>query len=789
MDRFDLQQFETPSDLKRPVYSWEWSCKLSKERIRKQLEEIKKHDVHTVYILPMPPTFRPDSTYSELNVPYMGEEYLKFMRYTAECAKELDMVMWLYDEPGWPSGNAGREVVDSDPSTAIKWVEKREVTVEKGTVYRPGKEVIATFDEGVRITGDFCPDKDVTVLEYFWDGRRRFSRADLLEPKTTEKFIECTYEKHYKETGDLFGNVIKYMFTDEPSVIGYPWPYDFAERFIETYGYDIRDYMPLFLCDGKKSEKGIEVCIHYHELISNLFAERYFGTIQKWCHDHNIEFVGHIDRDHEIRDLKRCKYGYLMNIMRKFDVPGIDVIIRQVYPAENPCAEGYGFFPRIASSAAAQNGKKDALTESFGVAGAGMTPDMLRYVVNYQLIRGINILQFQSLDSKENAPSRPLTGKEQTLTDYYPEFHTYAARVSQLITLGDTMADTALYIPVRDIFASDEYECQAAADFEAAGYELEKMGIDFDLIDDTVIREAVRDGDALKIGLATYRNIIVPADMYMPEDVREKIAGINDKATRNLILKSEKLRTKSRLLSDGSQIVMIFNESIHDVQEMINFPKKQYLYELNLTSGELISSSYDSEVAFDGGELKAFLVTDEEMPARTAYEAGTTVVVDSFEEAVVKSFYIDKNGTQFEDVVPQYKQSKLGPWKESYGQEFSGKVSYKAEATVPEGEGRAYCIDLGEVECCATVLVNGEEVGICAMSPKQVIIPYDKMPKGKVSLEIIVANTVANQYAFGDYEQYFTSMELGPYHPRMKAQEAEEAAGGLYGPVTISILK
>lgn len=788
MERFDLQRFITPADTDKPVYSWEWSCKLSEERIRQQLELMKAHDVHTFYILPMPPTFRPDSTYSELNVPYMGEEYMKYMRYTAECAKELGMVMWLYDEPGWPSGNAGRTVVDSDPSTAIKWVEKREIALKGNEVYRPKADVIAAFC-GERIKDGFCAEEDVIILEYFWDGRRRFTRADLLEPKTTECFIECTYDVHKEAMGDLFGPLVPYMFTDEPSVIGYPWPYDFAERFVEKYGYDICDYMPLFIGVEKMTQKGTEACIHYHELISELFADRYFGTLREWCEKNNIQFVGHIDRDHEIRDLKRCRYGYLLNIMRKFHVPGIDVIIRQVYPAEKPCAEGYGFFPRLASSAATQNGTKDALTESFGVAGCGIDFDLMRYVINYQLIRGINILQFQSLDSKENSCGRPLSGKEQPLTDYFPQFHSYAARVSYLSTLGESLADTALYIPVRDIFAADEYESEIAADFEEAGYELERMGIDFDLIDDTVIREAVKEDNVLKIGLAKYRNIIAPDCKYMPEDVQAKLDGMSRSVSRDLLQDSDSLRTKSRVLSDGKKIILIFNESIHDVSTQIHFHEMNYLYELDLVNGEVISCEYGKETSFFGGELKAFLLSDEEVEARAPYTEVKKTAVDGFEAAPVNTFYIDKNGTQYDDIKPNYQPVKLGAWEPFMGNEFSGKVSYKTEITVDEEECRAYRIDLGQVEFSATVRINDEDYGICSMTPKQIVVPYEKMPKGKVTMEIIVANTVANQYAFADYEKYFSSMELGPYHPRMKMQEAEEAGGGLFGPVTISVLK
>ena len=91
--------------------------------------------------------------------------------------------------------------------------------------------------------------------------------------------------------------------------------------------------------------------------------------------------------------------GYNFNLMRAlrcFDIPGIDVIWRQIYPEnkekiKNDMNAYNGFFPRYASSAATQNGAKLAMSESFGVAGPGVTYDLMRFTVGYQAVRGINI--------------------------------------------------------------------------------------------------------------------------------------------------------------------------------------------------------------------------------------------------------------------------------------------------------------------------------------------------------------------------------------------------------------
>ncbi|MBR7105080.1 MAG: hypothetical protein IKC65_09050, partial [Lentisphaeria bacterium] len=65
--------------------------------------------------------------------------------------------------------------------------------------------------------------------------------------------------------------------------------------------------------------------------------------------------------------------------------PGVDTIWRQIYPGK-----AHGFFARFATAAAIRNKRPEALCESFNVYTYFITPEVMHYVGNDLLVKGIN---------------------------------------------------------------------------------------------------------------------------------------------------------------------------------------------------------------------------------------------------------------------------------------------------------------------------------------------------------------------------------------------------------------
>ena len=138
----------SPEALKRPdtdfypAYSWSWTTAVDRDEIVRQLDAMHDNDIRIVYILPQPVGFR------KAQLPcYLDEEYFEIYRFAMEYAAKKGMMLWLYDEGGWPSGSACNRVVRDKPHLVNRHVAKREVT----SPYTPSPDAIAAFCDGKRI--------------------------------------------------------------------------------------------------------------------------------------------------------------------------------------------------------------------------------------------------------------------------------------------------------------------------------------------------------------------------------------------------------------------------------------------------------------------------------------------------------------------------------------------------------------------------------------------------------------------------------------------------------------
>ena len=122
-DKLDTlwQTFETvPAEYKtRPLWFWNDSLeKTTKEDIREiMVNSGEKSGYFGFGILP------------NWIDNYLSEEYMELYGYALETAKELGMSMILYDENGWPSGQAGGLLNQRYPEATYKRLDKTEVEV------------------------------------------------------------------------------------------------------------------------------------------------------------------------------------------------------------------------------------------------------------------------------------------------------------------------------------------------------------------------------------------------------------------------------------------------------------------------------------------------------------------------------------------------------------------------------------------------------------------------------------------------------------------------------------
>lgn len=807
-----IKEFISPNKRFYPAVNWIWNSEITENGIKKNIREFKAAGFKSVLIMAEPKEFRPDSMATDLKPDYLSEEFFDLIRFAAGTISENGMSLWLYDEGGWPSGGACTRVVKSNGSFSAKSVAYLKHNISKGEIYQPvsdGHSVfLAAFVNNThRIYGGDTVNSDATIFEYRVYSsvslRNDFFRTDIADRHATDEFIRLTHSRYFNALyGDSsnFGKSAAIFFNDEPSLPENAWTPNLEYEFFQKYNYDILDYLP-FIAGGEEtlSENEIKAVVDYKLLLGELIKENYFIPIRNYCRKNGVSFGGHLDGEHDAYNfIHNMRYGNPMEILRSYDIPGIDTIWRQIFPSEKINAERRKcqIFPRYASSAARQIGKNTALSESFAVYGDGLTLDEMRYIVSSQAVRGINMFDFMvaSYSTKKACAlvERPSFAAEKPGFNNLRLINDYTARLCSISSRFKSTGDSALYLPVRDIAAGGNFGKTAATEFEMLAVILERKHIDFDIIDDCAIEKAALNSGCLCFGNATYRTVYIPNGIkYMPENVKKKLSKLSVSTERPIFDCNDENIVGRRLEDDdGNVLYLLFNCGIDEVKTTVGFNDKRLAYRFEAETGNIyyLSASCDRiNLKISGGGIAAVLFTDKKIAAIKTSESQRLIAsVENFKVRRLNEFFITESGItekHFENEVTV--SAKLGGWCDLYGRDFSGEVLYIAEFRLDALPENDYCIvDIGNVEYSAKIVLNGKEIGLCGMKPNRLRFESGCLSKNNI-LEISVSNTAANRIAATDIKSLWDKKYLGPYDIKTREFESENLGGGLLGPVKI----
>lgn len=839
---FSMAAFRNADTAFQPAYAWIWNDKIESGELRRRLDGMRRAGIRTVYVLPEPKNFRPDRIRTFLEPDYLTDEFMRLVREAAEYALSLGMNVWLYDEGGWPSGGACGRTAARDPRMLRKALTPREERLPAGHAYAPGADDAAAFTEENGVLRRVKPGErfpDARTLTVYGVCMGEGWTTDSLQDGIGRVFVEETHERYAQFMGDLFGR-IPFVFTDEPGTGRFPWPDGFAEKFLARFGYDLRDHLPaLFNLKDDASGMDARAREDYRALQGELFRTNYMKPIHDWCRRNGVRFTGHLDIDHMTDGCMAHGYGTVLQQLREFDVPGVDVIWRQIdFPKDGKpaCYEGNGFFERFASSAAAQTGGTLAVSESFGVYGASLSGELARFVILHQLVRGINVFNFMCMSYTPNGAlalvERPEYVEEMPGFFHLRGLNDFTARASWLMQLGRPAARTALYYPARDIWAGGSRAENAVESFERLGQALERAQIDFDILDEEGLSMAVRDGSALTLGLARYETVLVPDGAALSDALREKLRGVDAPAKPVVHGDCPALRARARELPGGETLVLVFNESDRPLRASLQFgqadvpascgspaarafadaaqtacvslrfPQAGIPTRLDPATGRAYRAENGVQT-FAPGEGKFFLFTKNQLPEAETEPSRSLWrrEIDSFTLTVARETLIGANGVTVRAGDGTSHAAAPGSWERFTGRDFSGECVYRArmpldgeairgfsESRAPRA-GQRWRLSLGRVECTARVRINGQDAGIAWAEPKAVEFDGTLFGASQTAeIEIETANTVANRIRAAKPETLFDPRVLGPYHERQIVFEQEAAEGGLYGPVVLERL-
>ena len=529
---------------------------------------------------------------------YNEDDWTRFVD-AVKSARQLGLRVWIYDEDGYPSPEAGGVVLRGHP-------ELESIAL----VYDPERTEEPIYTR---------PAYEFTHASNNYAAARRYPNP--LHSEMTKRFLEVTHKQYRDRLGKELFEQVEAFFTDEPSLnavnIGQipeesrknvrvddpldpnlkllpmiAWNDDLPKLYKEKYGEDL---MPLrkSLFEGD-TDKDKQVRQNYWRLVGELNRDRFYGGIQDWCRENgssvptpqnpNVPFriasSGHTLHE-EPTHAHVPLDGNKIDVLMKMDVPGMDML------NSDPKAVVWGAWRAAAFpwSAAFWTNRRLVMTEisdfSQQMGGQGEASlDAIRATASWQAAWGVT----------EFTLYYGIKGRGEAVHKQYCD---YVGRLNAVLRDANMVPEAVLYYPIEELQA--EYMPQTKPldlqkmsprtrqlvnDFEQAGRELVESQIPFVLSDTTTFSEE-------PFGKHGYRGIVTkPSDVKKIQET--KIAKIEPKSTWVVLGRFER---------DSRNIFLLLNTDDKPYSGKLRVPveKRQTWSAMNPENGDLTELTTENE--------------------------------------------------------------------------------------------------------------------------------------------------------------------------------------------------
>jgi hypothetical protein len=510
--------FQNPPSPYSNSVTWGWDGPMSREVIAGDLDSLRHLGFGVVTI---------EAGYG-MPAAYLSDDWFRLIKVAVDEAKKRNMHVWIIDEGKYPSGFAGGKFSKERPDLRMQGL----VVFERINAVA-GQTITKTFSSplvsAVAINRDDSSSEiiDVRNGEMSWTTpqgnwqillvqpqfKTAVTRAvnnpargkdttnalcDYLNPIAVRQFIDFTHEQYKKYIGDEFGKTVLGFRGDEPDFAYIPWTSNMLQEFRQRKGYDIQPYLASFFLRNV-NDKQKRAKADYWDVWSDLFGKNFFQQQADWCAQNGLEYMVHLNHDEAMIGLVRSE-GDFFKDFRSVQIPGIDVIWHQIWP------DLIADYPKFASSAAHLFGRPRALSESFAAMNPAPNIEQARWIINHQLVRGINLFEFMFFAST----SQGRGGARGYMADkLFPSLMAYTNRSGFLLAQGKPAAQIAVYFPTTSLWLG--HNDSEKSSFEVAQKLLESQH-DFDFIDEysLTVSQLKKDVIINKSG-QEYHTIIIPS--------------------------------------------------------------------------------------------------------------------------------------------------------------------------------------------------------------------------------------------------------------------------------------
>ena len=802
--------------------------------------------------------------------PHYGKEHWWFTLDTVlRESKKYGMKMWTVDEPFVPSGYAGG-AVKSHPDLRKKHLVETHIDVigpicgakiltnptsEEdlllgAAAYRraDGETEDLTgepIDLTANIHGDILywnvPDGVYRVFFIYVTQHYAGDYVDFFNRNSVQLILDEIYEPHYRRYREEFGKTFAGFFSDEPGfwnppfgehkgaaedfcnavgVAGYAMPWGenvWARMGIALGRKQVGDLVALWYNTGESP------CIRfaYMDAVTQLFYENFNKTIGDWCRERGVVYNGHVVEDNGVHARFGMGAGHYFRAMKAYEFAGVDIVLHQVLPGFAHCrhasfADG-GFantdfyhyvLGQLAASDAHLNKKSGkALCEIFGAFGWGENVSMMKWLIDFMLVRGVTRFIPHSFTTHTHDPVFPPTFSAKNCD---PQFDgvkllfEYIQQAGELLEGGTHVAPAAiLYTGFAEWLTPNSGKA-----LETTARVLYDGHICYDILpEDNLLQGVTVKNGNIVCGEQTYRVLVVPNVPKLPECLLNRLNELSREGGKILYVNglpngcgSGEVVVQSKLAEHltacGAYDVQICGNEFLRYYHCKKGNRHIYLFfneSINQSADACVRLSHTGRYlrlnllrqGNDCGETKDGLLNVRLSP----YES-VIYVFDDFSEREFQS--CRREQTEGDVLFPQFKWDIfLAPYDDSenfvfYASTdelfdianfdrkpcFSGAIRYVTRWR-SERVG-AYKLRLGEVGGVASVKANGVDCGTAICAPYEFSVDGTE---GENELEITVRTPLAGAM--------LQKENFGGFSRRLTAQ-IPLSFTGLKGPVSLT---
>ena len=595
--------------------------------------------------------------------------------------------------------------------------------------------------------------------------------------KASNLMIKKIYEPHLKQLKKYAGTTFMGFFSDEPglragrgyhAVIGeypripLPWSEDMLNCLSQLIGADATPLLPSLWYE---TEHSAQMRYAFMNEVSRLYGQNYSGQLGSWCAEHGLEYIGHVIEQNNAHTRLGSGAGHFFRAIGGQQMAGIDIVLHELRPEFFGIPHAWksqdfeaddDFFRymlcQMAVSAAHidPNKKGRTMCEIFGAYGWQEDAGEMRYLASFIMSRGVNYFSPHAftLDAFPDPDSPGHFDKvHQPLMPFIKDLFGYMARIGALIDGGRHMALAHVLYNAEGEWMNGTKDSVLTQSLVKA---LNQAGIEceivpFDALNAVKPKLLFVPGAKLlpkELAAALTKLKNEGSEVYyvdiMPENIQGRLISTDEMAA--LVPKGEySAAGQSRYVhiypykKQNEYVFLLFNEDVtaaHEYEFWIS--KGKHAYELDCDSQTVYGCTYSSgkiHTCLNPGELKAFIVTNELIPAQTRQSA-----IKDKQTNAVWSISIKAPGEEFKTYKTAKKLFNITAPK--CLPRFTGIIAYEADISFPKG---CMGLALNGTSGAAEVFIDGASIVRRVMPPYEFV--FSTPLEGRRNVRIEITNT------------------------------------------------